>query len=217
MGTGLEGEMVTPTGAALLKSFAQESGHMPPMSVESIGYGLGTRNWPDRPNVLRLVVGETQVREEKLVVMETNIDDMNPEWFEPLAESLRDMGALDVWSTPIQMKKGRLATQLSVLVSQDLQPAISTRIFRDSTTLGVRVYPVSREIRSRRIITFESSLGPCRIKIAESEGAPPLLTPEFDDCLTLSNTHQLPIRVVSSTVMEEVKTQHPSLFNGDNS
>jgi hypothetical protein len=187
------------------------------MRVDSIGYGLGTRNWPDRPNVLRLVIGETQEKEERLVVMETNIDDMNPEWFEPLAESLREMGVLDVWSTPIQMKKGRLATQLSVLMPQELQQAISTRIFRDSTTLGVRVYPISRETRSRRIITFESSLGACRIKIAESEGAPPLLTPEFDDCLALSKAHHIPIRVVSSTVMEEVKTQHPSFFHGGNS
>ena len=137
--------------------------------------------------------------------METNIDDMNPEWFAPLTESLFERGALDVWCTPIQMKKGRLATLLSVLAPESLRQTISDQIFRDSTTLGIRSYGVDRDVRQRRLIHFETSLGDCRVKIAETPGGSPLISPEFDDCVALSEQHQLPVRAVTEQVMQEVR------------
>jgi len=205
IGTGLQGEMVTPTGAALIKAIATTSGTTPLMTTSSVGYGLGKKEWPDRPNALRLLVGESQDVREELIVMETNIDDMNPEWFTPLTESLFNAGALDVWCTPIQMKKGRLATLLSVLAPQSLRHELTKQIFRGSTTLGIRAYPVDRDIRERKIMTHETSLGTCRFKIAETPGGTPLISAEFDDCVALSKEHNLPVRTVNEQVMQEIR------------
>ena len=121
VGADIEGETVTPTGATLARTLAKQFGTMPPMRVERVGYGAGQRDWPDRPNVLRLTIGESAddaagLQVEQLVVLSCNIDDMNPQWYEPLMKHLNDAGALDVWLTPVQMKKNRPGTLVEVSV-----------------------------------------------------------------------------------------------------
>lgn len=208
-GTEVEGELVTPTGAALLRTFATQSGPCPPMDLLKTGYGLGNKDWPSRPNLLRLLLGEAQELEEEVLLLETNLDDMNPEWYDPLSEALFDAGALDVWYTAIQMKKGRPGTKLSLLTHRSRKAKMTALLFRESTTLGVRCTSLERDIRSRKIVSFESSLGPCAIKIGESPGIPDLIAPEYSDCLRLARENKLPLREVYRRVLLEFDTNSP--------
>jgi len=189
IGADIEGETVTPTGATLARTLSKQFGAVPAMQVESIGYGAGQSDWPDRPNVLRLTIGESATTSDGLVVeqltlLSCNIDDMNPQWYEPLMKELYDAKALDVWLTPAQMKKNRPGTLVEVLCHPQDAARLRDVILRDSTTLGVRETSVMRHSLPRHIQTVETSYGAVRMKIATLPDGSTKASPEHDDCVT---------------------------------
>lgn len=190
------GEMVTPTAAAIFTTLAEF--RQPTMTVERVGYGIGTRNHPTLPNVLRVWLGQTPQagREREVLLLETNIDDMNPEVFGYLMELLLERGALDVWYTPIQMKKNRPGTILSVLALPERLDAVMEVVLRESSTLGVRVHTLRRREADREVVRFDSSLGPAAVKVKRLGGAVVAVAPEFEDCRQLAAAHALPLREV---------------------
>lgn len=199
------GEMVTPTGAVLIAYLAEFS--RPDLKIEKCGYGAGQKNFPGWPNVLRVWIGETAAAkaEDEMILLETNIDDMNPQVFGYLMELLMAEKAADVWFTPIQMKKNRPAVMLSVLASADLENRMTEVILKETTTLGIRVRKIGRRIAHREIRPFESSLGIVNIKI-KSYGADLLeIAPEFEDIRRIARDKQLPFIQVQRMVAEEAR------------
>ncbi len=201
------GELVTPTGAALLAELAQF--RQPELQLRRIGYGAGQKVF-DWPNVARLWVGEEiekaadpTAREpiERLVVIETNIDDMNPELFEPVQQRLFDAGALDVWTTAIGMKKSRPATLLRVLAPPAVESELATLLLRETTTLGVRVHQVRRHVAERDVKTVATPFGPVRVKVKRVEGKTAGAKPEFDDCQALAAATGTPLPVVYAAAL----------------
>ena len=171
-GTGLEAELVTPTGATLLTTMVSRFGPRPAMTIKTTGHGAGGRDLPDRPNLLRLTLGKSEFQPGKEVLMmaETNIDDMNPEIFPFVLEKLFSAGALDAWLTPIQMKKGRPATQLAFLArSGDLTPLMDL-VMTETTTLGLRTYPVDRFCLPRESVDVDTPWGVMKAKKNRSSG-----------------------------------------------
>jgi uncharacterized protein (TIGR00299 family) protein len=205
-GVSLQGETVTPTGAALLRAISTRFGAAPAMTIEAIGVGAGHREWPDRPNVVRALLGrpseELQTASDEDCLVEANIDDMTPELVGPLKKALFRAGALDVWSIPIAMKKDRPGILVSALVRRSLEQATATTFFDHSTTLGVRITPVTRIRAERRIEDVETPFGRVRIKIAKRPHGPALLAPEFDDCERLAEEHGVPVRAVMEAALE---------------
>jgi hypothetical protein len=192
----VSGELLTPTGAAILGALATWS--VPAHSPERVSYGFGTRELP-WPNVLRLWVGETlsaTTQEAEEYLLETNIDDMNPQFFEPLSERLFTAGALDVWLTPITMKKGRPATVVSAIVPASRRDEVERTLFVESTTIGVRSTSVSRTRAPRRFVTVTTRWGDVRLKLRGWEGRVLGAMPEYDDCLRLSQKSDAPIREI---------------------
>jgi uncharacterized protein (TIGR00299 family) protein len=213
VGVDVQGEMVTPTGAALARVLARGFGPIPAMRVERVGYGAGQRDWPDRPNLLRLVIGQTEdsgraegLIVETLTVLACNIDDMNPQWYGPLIETLLEAGALDVWLTPVQMKKNRPATVVEALCRAPQAAELRGLILRHTTTLGVREYDVTRYRVDRRIETVQTRYGPVRVKIGELPDGSVKYAPEHDDCLVRAAEHQVSVREVWAAVMETFRS-----------
>ncbi len=200
VGVDVQGEMVTPTGAVLVRTLARAFGPIPSMHVERVGYGAGQREWPDRPNLLRLVLGQTPVQNgltvETLTVLACNIDDMNPQWYGPLVEILLDAKALDVWLTPVQMKKNRPATVVEVLCRASEADTLRDLLLRHTTTLGVRGYMVTRHSIERRIETVETPYGVIRVKVATLPNGEVKAAPEHDDCVRRSAEHGVSVREV---------------------
>lgn len=198
----IEAELVTPTGAALVASLA--TFEVPSMTVERVGYGLGTHQLP-WPNLLRVVMGEVSdvgVREE-LMLLETNVDDMTGEELGFAMERLLALGALDVFFTPIQMKKNRPAVKISVLTERWLGQQLMEAIFRLTTTLGVRAFPVERHFAVREVERFASSLGRVRVKVKRLSGRAVDVHPEYEDCAALARTLGLSLREVYDRVKAE--------------
>ena len=190
------GELLTPSGAAILGALA--SWHIPPHVSDRLGYGFGTRELP-WPNALRLWIGETSpiaAGESEELLLETNIDDMNPQFFEPLSERLFAAGALDVWLTPITMKKGRPATVVSAIVPAERRDEVERALFVESTTIGVRATPVSRTRAPRRFETVTTRWGDVRLKLRGWDGRVIGAMPEYDDCLRLSRASGAPVREI---------------------
>jgi uncharacterized protein (TIGR00299 family) protein len=190
------GELLTPTGAAILATLA--SWNVPPFVPDRLAYGFGTRE-PPWPNALRLWVGETSrpgATEDEELLLETNIDDMNPQFYEPLSERLFAAGALDVWLTPITMKKGRPGTIISIIVTADRRDAVERVLFVESTTIGVRAVPVSRTRAPRRFEVVTTRWGDVRLKLRGWDGRVIGAMPEYDDCLRLSRASGAPIREI---------------------
>lgn len=197
--TPLAGELVTPTGAALLRTIATRFGPVPSMTVRAIGVGGGHKQWPDRPNVVRALIGDTSsstATHSGEIVIETNIDDMSPQHFAALEKAIFDAGAMDVWSTAIQMKKGRAGRMVSALVADTLKDAVIQAFFMHSTTLGVRMHDVTRQRAERIMITAETAYGVIRVKISPRPSGPDLVMPEHDDCEKQALAHGVSIRVV---------------------
>lgn len=191
----LQAELVTPTGAAILTTLARGYGTFPPMTLARVGYGAGSRTL-SIPNVLRLMLGKRadqgDATVETLVVLETNIDDMNPQAYEFVFGKLFAAGALDVWLTPIQMKKNRAATQLSALCRPHDADVLNEIIFTQTTTLGVRRREVQRFALAREIVQVETRFGPVRVKVARHNGRVLRAMPEYDDCVALAEKYQIP-------------------------
>lgn len=199
-----EGELVTPTGAAIATALA--CFQRPPMTVESVGYGAGSRDPAGRPNVLRLWIGETAptaAGTRGMLLIETNIDDMTAEMLGYVAEKLLASGAADVWLTPVQMKKGRPGVVLSVICAEEEEEKLVRLLLRETSTLGVRVRPVQRWEAARETLQFESSLGPAAVKIKRLPGEPPLVSPEFEACRRIAQTRNLPLPEVYRIVQSE--------------
>jgi uncharacterized protein (TIGR00299 family) protein len=189
-------ELFTPTGAAILGGLATWS--VPPYVPDRLGYGFGTRELP-WPNALRLWIGETShsgAADGEELLLETNIDDMNPQFYEPLSERLFAAGALDVWLTPATMKKGRPATVVSAIVPVDRRDEVERVFFVESTTIGVRAMPVSRTRAPRRFETVTTRWGDVRLKLRGWQGRVIGATPEYDDCLRWSRASGAPIREI---------------------
>ena len=201
------GEMVTPTGAAIITTLA--SFMQPTLNIESVGYGLGQRESPHYPNVLALWVGEEKdaPNATNLTLLETNIDDMSAELLGYVQERLFDLGALDVWFTPIQMKKNRPATMLSALVMSSQESLATDLVLRETTSLGVRVRPVTRHEAQRQVVNFESSFGTVSVKIKSIEGSKVSVAPEYDHCRQLAVQLGLPLIEVYRAIQEEATTQ----------
>ncbi|MBI2867379.1 MAG: nickel pincer cofactor biosynthesis protein LarC [Chloroflexi bacterium] len=196
-------ELVTPTGAAIITTLATFG--TPTLAIERIGYGAGSRDLPTRPNVLCLWVGQSQdsLMERDMLLLETNIDDMNPEMYGFVQERLFSLGARDVWFTPIQMKKARPATTLSALVAADLEEAAVRLLLRETTTLGIRIHHVRRREVERKVVTFRSSLGRVQVKVKYLDGKPAGLAPEHASCLRLALKRDLPLQEVYRIVSAE--------------
>lgn len=191
-----EGELTTPTGAALVAHLAHSFGPCPPLVVRKVGYGAGTRDF-SIPNVLRVILGEREerVNQEKNILLETNIDDMSPQILEYLTERLFEAGALDVFITPIYMKKQRPAFTISVLAPVSLAPLLRTIIFEETTTLGVREWEVTKWALPRREVTISTPWGTIRGKEVE-KGGKVLTLPEYEECKRIAKSTGLPLREV---------------------
>ncbi len=186
-------EMVTPSGALLVTAYATEFGAIPAMRVHTIGYGAGTRDFHDTPNVLRVLIGEGDSEvatvapsHSVVVVIEAEIDDMNPQIFGVVMDRLLAEGALDVFYTPIQMKKNRPGTLMSVIAVPSARERLTATIFRETTTIGLRYREMTRECLDRETLTVTTPLGPVRFKVARRNGEILNASPEFDDCVRLA-------------------------------
>lgn len=197
-GTEVQAELVTPTGAAIVKTQVDSFGLLPPMTLSATGWGAGTRTHPDRPGLLRLVLGEPTLStvERGCVVLEANIDDMTAEIAAHAVERALDEGALDAWIAPITMKKGRPALQVAILARQSDRDRLASLMMRETTTIGLRFYDVGRMELARRVIEVQTDFGPIPVKIAEDAGGPRNAAPEFDACRRASLEHDVPLKRV---------------------
>jgi uncharacterized protein (TIGR00299 family) protein len=195
-------ELVTPTGAAIVTEFAKFE--RPAMLVERVSYGAGGRDPEGWPNVLRLWIGDVmEAAQPAMLLVETNIDDMNPEIAGYVQEKLLAAGAADAWLQPIQMKKNRPGLLLSVLCSHDREHDIARIILRETSTLGMRVTPVRRHEAQREVFEFESSIGPAAVKVKRLPGEPPRVAPEYEACRKLAASRDLPLIEVYSIIERE--------------
>jgi pyridinium-3,5-bisthiocarboxylic acid mononucleotide nickel chelatase len=193
--TGVRRELVTPTGAAILTTLAAAAGAMPAMTVKSVGYGAWTMDL-ETPNVLRLFIGETAARggTETIVQVETTVDDMSPQLYEPLMERLFAAGALDVYLTPVLMKKSRPGVVVTALCAADGVGALTRACFEESTTIGVRWTTYQRERLPREMVTLQTSLGALSYKVSRLEGRVLTVTPEFDEVRRIARDKGLTVR-----------------------
>jgi uncharacterized protein (TIGR00299 family) protein len=209
-GRDIEGELVTPTGAVLITSLSSHFGEMPSMKIERIGYGAGSSNF-SIPNLLRVIIGKEDdpgYQEDKVFLLETNIDDMNPQIYEPLMNILFQKGALDVWLTPIQMKKNRPAVTLSLLSQEKDFEDLCGAIFNQTTTLGVRFSQLRRKKLERETRTVKTKYGNIKVKIAKLKEIIKQISPDYEECRKVAEKLDLPFR----DVYEEVKKAGAAKF-----
>ncbi|HXA81467.1 MAG TPA: nickel pincer cofactor biosynthesis protein LarC [Methylomirabilota bacterium] len=198
---GVQQELVTPTGAAIVATLCSHFGPQPPMSVSTIGYGAGTADLEGQPNVLRLMVGEAAEKRpaaesETIRVLEANLDDMNPQIYGYFLEKALAAGALDVFATPVQMKKNRPGVLVTVLCKPEDEPKFHDMLFAETTTLGVRTYTAERRVLARQWDTVRTSFGEVRIKVARLNGHIQQASPEFEDCRKLAEAKNVPLQRV---------------------
>jgi uncharacterized protein (TIGR00299 family) protein len=193
-------ELTTPTGAAIVATVADEFGPLPPMTIKTIGYGAGTRDLEQQPNLLRLILGETagDFAADQVWVLETNLDDLSGEVIGHTAGLLMEAGALDVYTVPIQMKKNRPGVLLSVICEPAAIARLEKILFRETTTLGIRRWAVSRHKLERRAHTVETTWGPLEGKLAWFEGVASF-SPEYEACRRVATAQNVPLRDVIET------------------
>ncbi|MDQ3908144.1 MAG: nickel pincer cofactor biosynthesis protein LarC [Acidobacteriota bacterium] len=198
--TEIQGELVTPTGAAIISTVCESFGPLPPMLVSSVGYGAGRREYERFPNALRVIVGESDggAGDERLLVVETNLDDVSPQVLGHLMERAFERGALDCYFTPAQMKKNRPGVLVSILCRPQERDRICRLLFDETTTLGVRSHEVVRRALPRESVLVQTRYGAIRVKVARSEGRIVNATPEYDDCRAAARNHDAPLRDVES-------------------
>jgi hypothetical protein len=217
-GRDVEAELVTPTGAAILTTLAEGFGTAPPMQVTHIGYGAGTRELPI-PNLLRLSIGEetakpetdpansTGYEQDVVTLIEANIDDMNPQWYEHVMDRLFETGALDVFLTPIQMKRNRPATKLSVLVEEEHQLPILDALFAETTTIGVRTCQLKRWKLARERIMVDTPYGSVGVKVARRGDKVLNMAPEHRDCKRVAEERSVPLKEVHEAAVAAALTR----------
>lgn len=203
--TGIQSELLTPTGALILTEYATEFGPVPPMKIDRVGYGAGDRELKETPNVVRVLVGESVQalkpsgpQAHTVVVLECEIDDMNPQIFGALMDKLYAAGALEVFYAAVQMKKNRPGTLMTVVATPAQRDAMTEIVFRESTTIGVRYQELQRECLDREMVTVATPLGPVRFKVARRGGRLFNAQPEFDDLAKLSQERGIPIKDVQA-------------------
>ena len=201
---GVATELTTPTGALLVTAYAESFGPLPRMRLSAIGYGAGDKDFKGHPNVLRMLVGETDGDSavETLLVLECEIDDMNPQLFGPLMDRLHEAGALDVFYAPVQMKKNRPGTLVTVIAPPHLREPIAGLLFAESTTIGVRFQEVQRERLERSLRTVPTAAGEIRFKVATRSGRVVNAAPEFEDCARAAARSGLPIKEVQALAIK---------------
>lgn len=194
----VEGELVTPTGGAILKTLVKSYGPSPRMKMLAAGYGAGSNNFADIPNMLRIIIGEPDpaFARDAITAIETNIDDMNPQFFEYLFEVLFGGGALDVYTTGIMMKKSRPAFKLTVLCEQDKIDRLCGILFRETTSIGVRLCEYDRLKLERKIVKALTRFGVVRVKVSEGPDGVRVVSPEYEDCAKIARSKKVPLRKV---------------------
>ncbi len=202
--TRLNGETVTPTGAALVAALGTGFGDPPRMTIEKIGYGAGQKEFSDRPNVFRLILGDdsTRWKEEEMLVIETNIDDMNPEFYDYVLDRLFAAGARDVFLSPVQMKKNRPGTLLRVIAEPSQRVKLANMLFRETSTIGIRHYPVKRMILKRAAKKVKTRFGPVKVKIIEEPDGTKRATPEYDDLRRIAAAKKIPLKSLYDEVLK---------------
>jgi pyridinium-3,5-bisthiocarboxylic acid mononucleotide nickel chelatase len=202
--SGVQAELVTPTGAAIVKTLASRFAAFPQMKIEKSGYGAGSRDFSGHPNVMRLTVGEaastlaTKTASETITVLEANLDDLNPQVFGYVMDRLLEEGALDGFAVPVQMKKNRPGTLLTVLCKPEDSSKLSQIIFTETTTLGVRRRDEVRQTLARRWEKVRTQWGEVRIKIASMNGTVTNYAPEYEDCRRIAAEQRVPLKEVMS-------------------
>jgi len=220
--TEIEGELITPTGAAIIATVCDEFGRIPEMRVEKTAYGAGTREYKDFPNVLRLMIGiqspkskvqspnatnNEQKTTENLLLLETNLDDLSPQILGFVMERAFDLGCLDCWFTPIQMKKNRPATMISILCDESKWGIFTELLYAETSTLGVRVCKVERNCLSREMVKVETEYGEIDVKIAYHDGKIVNVKPEYDQLREIAIKSKIPLREIERIVDEKLKVQ----------
>jgi uncharacterized protein (TIGR00299 family) protein len=203
--TGIEGELVTPTGAAIVSTLAASFGPMPAMKVERIGYGAGEKDIPGQANVTRLFVGESvevvkpqpgAAGDELVSVIEANLDDMSPQLYGYFVEQALAAGALDVTCSAVQMKKNRPGLLVTVLCAPESSDALAQLLFEQTTTIGLRIYEARRKVLEREFVSVETPYGEVRVKVAKREGKVLNVAPEYEDCQRLAAEKSVPLKEV---------------------
>ena len=206
--SGLQAELVTPTGAAIVKTLASRFAAFPEMKIEKSGYGAGSRDFPGHPNVVRLTVGEAastlaaKTASETITVLEANLDDLNPQVFGYVMDRLLEEGALDAFGMPVQMKKNRPGMLLTVLCKPEDADKLTQLIFTETTTLGVRRRDEMRQTLARRWESVGTQWGEVRIKIASMNGTVTNYAPEYEDCRRIAAEHHVPLKTVMGGAIE---------------
>jgi uncharacterized protein (TIGR00299 family) protein len=202
--SGTPAELVTPTGALLVTAYATSYGPLPAMRIERIGYGAGQRDFPQAPNVLRVIVGQRDVAPfgDRVVVVEFEVDDMNPQIFGPLMDRLYAAGAHEVFYAGVQMKKNRPGTLVTIVAPPERRAALCDVVFRETTTIGLRYQEVQRECLAREIVEVETAVGRIRIKVARRAGVVVNAAPEFDDCARIASERGLPVKDVQGIALK---------------
>jgi uncharacterized protein (TIGR00299 family) protein len=217
--SGLQRELVTPTGAAIATTLATRYAEMPPMTLRAIGYGAGSADNAEKPNVLRLLIGERaspdlgepgEYWDAPVTAIETNLDDMSPQIYGYFAEKALEAGALDVFSTPAQMKKNRPGLLVTILSEPANVSRLIDLVFRETTTIGVRTYDVRRKTLAREFVPVETPFGEVRMKVSRLNGAVLNATPEYEDCQKLAAERGVPLKqVIAAASFEYQKRSEP--------
>jgi uncharacterized protein (TIGR00299 family) protein len=207
-GTDVACELVTPTGAAIITSLTESFGPLPQMRVKKIGYGAGQRELLDRPNLLRVIAGTSagstdELQTDEIIILETCIDDMNPELFGYIMERLFADGALDVYWIPVHMKKNRPGTLIQVLCEEEGKDRLIQRLLSETTSLGVRYYKAARKLLAREQLSIRTSFGEIQVKRVKDPDGRERLVPEYDVCREIALKRNLPLRVVYDTIAKE--------------
>ncbi len=213
--SGLQAELVTPTGAAIVATLAARFSQFPEMKIENTGYGAGTHDFPAHANVLRITIGDkcgagalaregsATTSQDTLAVLEANLDDLNPQVFGYVMDRLLEAGALDVFATPVQMKKNRPGSLLTILAKPEDAANLTEIVFAETTTLGVRRREESRQILARKWNTVSTRFGDVRIKIASLNGTVTSYAPEYEDCRRLAAEHRVPLKLVMQEAVQQ--------------
>jgi uncharacterized protein (TIGR00299 family) protein len=217
-GTETTSELVTPTGAAIIASLADSFGPLPEMQVQKTGYGAGQRELQDRPNLLRIITGtpmglksdlQDRLQSDQIIILETCIDDMNPEIFSFLMERLFEDGALDAYWIPIHMKKNRPGTMVQVLCREDRKDILIRRLLAETTSLGVRYYQAHRQLLARDELIVTTTLGEVRVKRIKDPDGNIRLLPEYEACREIALLKKIPLKVVYDTIAREAADKDP--------
>ena len=205
-GVDLQSETVTPTGAAIVRTLGKTFGAQPAMTIERTGYGTGQKEFPNRPNLFRLTLGDDSSagEQEQMLVIETNIDDMNPQLYDHVMDRLFEAGARDVFLSSIQMKKNRPGTLLTVISEPAGSQSLAKIIFQETSTIGIRSYPVSRMILRRESKKVKTRFGEVTVKIVEQPDGSKRAAPEYDDLKRIAAANKLPIKQLHDEVMRIV-------------